>query len=274
MEVAPYWLFSHPQLTVGDYYNPYTSKDFLEGLGQCFLQNLSISVANAPVSNEFNSPANATGQGIGIGVRTLLFQGQMSKDLATDIGKIDDLAVAYSNDVVNGTDGTDLLNQMAQATSMAQADNKLPVGFFMELAAAEVINVDGNDFSQAKSSSFGIWITPSYGFDADKTMSLQAVGRFIDDQLDSRDYYDFGGSFAKSWGSTQASAEFIGRFAANGGSNTYRIACSIYGPMQNDLYWSASFGKNFDPINSGTGDLITLLGINLGLGPKPTVNKL
>ncbi|MFC2141999.1 hypothetical protein ACFLR7_03595 [Acidobacteriota bacterium] len=76
IEIAPYWLTSHPGLTYKDYYTA--------NLGKNLLRNLSLSLATTTLpSEEEEIPA---GSSIGLGIRTLLLAGKANSKL-TDLRK-------------------------------------------------------------------------------------------------------------------------------------------------------------------------------------------
>lgn len=90
LQVAPYWLVSHPGLSSDKYFNP--------SMPQGILDTLSFSLVSSRVSTVAGQHANATR--IGVGVRTGLIVGHESVALRKQILKLH--ALQYENNVAMG----------------------------------------------------------------------------------------------------------------------------------------------------------------------------
>lgn len=258
IEVNPYWLFDHLTLSVDDFYKP--------DIFQCILQNANISLATGSISSEFNAPKNTSGTGVGIGLKTLLFQGDVPAELQT----IKKLQIQWLEDRNNSELATTDIQNLDQAVTVFRNGQKKPEGFSTELDFAQVVDLTGSNYSQATASSMGLWITPSYYLSGPQ-LDFLVVGRFIDDERNSLSYFDYGLRLVKEFGQVEMSFEYLGRTATNNSLNTNRYDWVIQSPIQTGIYLTASFGKDFQSSTSGNSNLISLLGINFGLGNSPVV---
>lgn len=83
LEVAPYWLKSHSNLTFGTYQNP--------SVGQSILQTLAISVGTAPIPGA-TSEDEPLGTKVGLGVRTAIVNGNPNPKLNDLVDQMDKAA--------------------------------------------------------------------------------------------------------------------------------------------------------------------------------------
>ncbi|HXF48794.1 MAG TPA: hypothetical protein VNL73_05145 [Verrucomicrobiae bacterium] len=78
LEIAPYWLYSHPNLTFDDYYKA--------GLIGTVLQTGSLSLATSIAPNSIDSlPDTAR---LGFGLRTILINGKANSDLSASVANL------------------------------------------------------------------------------------------------------------------------------------------------------------------------------------------
>ena len=190
LEVAPYWLTEHTDLTFERYQHP--------GFRSA-LQTLSISVATAPLKTANGTSGESAGTRIGLGVRTILLNGHFDDTLNTRVRELEKINFRL----------LDLLNEMAQleekiaaaeAPGAAAGDGALEetrvqladlqarweeveaeavqaalqiqaldvqrVGFILTVAAGRVWAVPEDDLAQAGGEGWGGWATSSYRFRA------------------------------------------------------------------------------------------------------------
>jgi uncharacterized protein (UPF0335 family) len=84
LQVAPYWLASHPNLQFAEYQNP--------NVRQSILQTLMISVGTSPIPGA-KPTDDPLGSKVGLGVRTAIFNGRANprlERLIPQLEKIDD----------------------------------------------------------------------------------------------------------------------------------------------------------------------------------------
>src|SRR5476649_2446580 len=105
IEVAPYWLVSHPALTSDEYYHP--------GVTQGMLNTLSFSAVSARVSTTRGQRSDASE--VGVGVRAGIFVGHAGPDVQKQIKRIHALQLEY------------LAAQSALARYLAPAPSAVPV---------------------------------------------------------------------------------------------------------------------------------------------------
>lgn len=82
LEVAPYWLTSHPDLTFDQYQSP--------GL-RSVLQTFAISVATTPMAPPESSATDVSGSHLGLGLRTTLLSGRFDPKLNDLVDQLADI---------------------------------------------------------------------------------------------------------------------------------------------------------------------------------------
>jgi hypothetical protein len=308
LDVAPFWLRSHPTLTFDDYYNP--------TLRQTIARTFSVSVATT--STPAADPALPGVTSLGLGVRTLIVQGRAHPALQSARhalmavsfaqAELDDeiVKLEFQHDAAVTAGRTEDARKLkeglaaAQRKTQARRDelsaearsialriqelDKDRVGLIVAVAAAHVIDFPGERFQDAEAARWGLWLTPAYRMlacldatrDCDATLDVIAVARLLADRRGTADdsTWDIGGRVL--WQPTKEfalSGELVrrgGLDGAGGESSTRSVGVLEY-RLRDDLVLFASFGKNFDGEPSGR-TLVSLLGINVGFGKKPTID--
>jgi hypothetical protein len=65
------------------------------------------------------------------------------------------------------------------------------------------------------------------------------------------------------------SGEYVRRFQGRS-AQSYRLLGIVECEFGKEAYLTATFGKNFD--TGGQGDLVSILGVNIGLGKEPKLS--
>jgi len=195
LEVAPYWLTYHPNLTFAQYQSPGA---------RSLIQTLAISVATAPMTPADGASADPIGTRLGLGLRTNITNGRFDPTMNTKVGELAalqgrlldvdeaedavtsaeaDLAAAKSaGRATADLESTLKAKQEAFATLKAeeptiendvmvkaleiQALDAQRVGLIVTLAAGKTWDFPDDDFSLRQSGRWGVWVTPTYRFRA------------------------------------------------------------------------------------------------------------
>ena len=315
LEVAPYWLSYHPDLTFEKYQSPGAMS---------IVQTLAISVATTPMLPAGSTTGDPIGTHVGIGVRTNLRNGRFHPKLPGLVSELGNLqgneltaianaskaedAVATAQDALTkalnaGLPGdaeqkalTARQSELAVLTKKAEdieAERKAKaleiqaldterLGLIVSLAAGKVWDFPLDDVAQSQPGRWGVWLTPSYRFractsDGDScSASLDAVAVLRALRDPGKDTaWDAGGRLL--WQPTKeltVSGEVLHRWGGDSdtaaGTDSNRTTGMLEYEIRKDLSVYATFGKDFEK-ETGRKPLVTLLGLNVGLGKSPTV---
>jgi len=262
LEVAPYWLFSHVNLTFDDYYNA--------NIIQTFLQTAFLSVATSKMPN---LDTLSVGTSVGLGLNAMLVQGKANPNLSTLRNQL----LNIQNSILDtpDEDSTQINSLMNQAKNIALEIQKLDkkrIGFRIECAGASVIDFPEDDFESGKMTRYGFWFLPAYQLEK-PFFDFIALGRFIHNEIrdSTENYVDFGGRIVWELTDFSLSGEFVNRLIKsenNQNENTYRVSTNIEYQVNSNIQVIASFGKNFE---IDTSDLVAFLGVNFGFGQIPVI---
>jgi hypothetical protein len=313
VEVAPYWLTYHPNLTFEQYQSPGAMS---------VIQTLSLSVATTPLKPAGDSTADPIGTRFGFGVRTNITNGRFDPTLnrlvselsalqgrVLDVGKAEDAVdaaeealaaakksgqptAALERDVKAKQDELERLKKeepgvendiMMKALEIQALDAKR-LGLIITLAAGKTWNFPSDDFSQRQSGRWGVWLTPAYRFRAcaasasectavlDAVAVVRALG-----EPDQDLSWDVGGRLV--WQPTREftlSGEILRRWsgdsttAAVAAEDSNRTTAMVEYRILKELSLYASFGRDFEK-ETGQQPLVSLFGLNVGLGKSPRV---
>lgn len=263
LDVAPYWLARHPDLTFDGYYHP--------GLGQTLLQNLSLSAAMSR-SAGFGDSTTA----IGIGVRTLLIQGRPSRRLT----QLADSLRSLQARILHADTETEEDRLAAEAKTIArqiQAEDGRPVGWIVEAAAAETGLFAEDDARTGRPWRWGAWVTPAYGI-GQPAIQLLVVGRWLRERDSGAggyvDRYDLGGRLLWTANDLALSAESVrrsGKGTGTSGRRTDRTAAMVEYRLADRAYLTGTFGVDFHDGQQRRRPLLSVLGVNWGFGDAPSV---
>lgn len=276
LEVAPYWLASHPTLTFDDYYSA--------NVAQSLLQSLSISMAtSAPEEDSLGNVAT----GVGFGFRTLVLSGRPSaglKDARAALVAIQD-SILDADERVPEEDveaEEDRLAEKARAVALAiQEHDRHRIGLKIELAGAFTATFPTSNITDGKVNRIGGWATLSYRLPKPQFEFL-LVERVIINRVPANvgDFLDFGGRILYEPQDLSLSFEFVKRLlvdqpadpAASPLVDSYRVSGYIEYRVSSDVTINASFGRDFIKTNIDPSTLLALIGINFGFGPRPSLS--
>lgn len=295
LEVAPYWLASHPTLQFADYQNP--------GVAQSILQTLLISVGTAPIPGATAS-APPVGSKVGLGARAAIVNGRASPRttrLIRQIESVDDdvfdlmekedalrqTVASTPNDRQAAADLaatqqaiTDIRRKSESLALQVQALDAERVGFFLNVAGGQVWTSPGDDIEQTRAEKRGVWVTPSYrwrgcadGKECESSFDAIGVVRALKAPATAT-VWDYGGRMV--WKATKefsVSLEALRRRQAGSAAqkvDSNRTVGLLEYRVRQDLILFGSFGQDFKQV-TGTKPLVSLLGLNLGFGQKAVV---
>ena len=276
IELAPYWLSSHPRLTFDDYYNA--------NVGQTMLQTLSLSFATAPRTDN----ADSVGTRVGLGARWMFVAGEPRdtlKSLRAELTKV-------QSKILDADDEAETARLMAEAKTIAlaiQREDHLRVGFRLEMAASATMNFLNDNFSKGKFDRWGVWLTGAY-LAEESSLDFLAVLRLMGNRKDvgTQNVLDAGGRLVSDCGDFSLSLEYIlrseisttGTAQTSGGtsgtfffSTTYRLAGFVEYHYNQDISVFLTFGRSYSPEQGGDGGLVAQVGVNFGLGQIPIIRQ-
>jgi hypothetical protein len=309
LDVTPFWLRSHPTLTFDDYYTATPLQTIARTFSVSVATTSSEAADPALPAVTSLGLGVRTLVRQGRAHPSLQAARDDLMDVSFKQAELDDAIVKleFEHDAAVTAGRTDEARKLkeavadAQRTTQAQRDelsaqaraialriqelDKDRVGVMVSVAAAHVIDFPGERFQDAEAARWGLWITPAYrmlvcGLDAandcEATLDAIAVVRFLADRRGTADdsTWDIGGRVL--WQPTKGfalSAELVrrGGLDATGGEGSTRSVGVLEYRLRDDLVLFGSFGKNFDGEPRGR-TLVSLLGLNVGFGRKPTID--
>ena len=262
LEVAPYWLSERPALTFAEYDHP--------SFWQSLRQTASISVATR---NGTATATNETPSLGGIGLRASWTLGESSPLEQQVLAAYHAKAKTFLLLPIRPTDAeaSAALRPFVLAMREAMKQGR----WIVEAAAASSALFPNNDLNQSETQKNAVWITPSYRFQRSTfdvpTIDFVSVLRYMEDRTvtTGRNAVDAGARLLWESDTIAVSAEHIERF----GNARHTRRTSILGEYKvtDNIYVSATFGRNFDGENNGKGNLLALFGINFNAGQKPSL---
>lgn len=270
MEVAPYWLHSHPGLTFREYQRP----TVLQSMAQTF----SVSVATTPAGD---APSASPGTRLALGLRANVWNGRPSsslEDLVENLEQINGVIL----DKLARKENIDEERAEARETSLAiQALDKQRLGFFLTVAGGQVWEIPDADTRHSRVQRRGFWVTPAYrvracgpaGAACVSSVDFIGVVRALKD-LQKDALWDYGARLL--WRPTKElhlSVETLQRnkrSATPAPADTSRTVGMLEYRIRPDLVVYGSFGRDFEK-DSGVRPLVSIMGLNIGFGPTPSV---
>ncbi|MCY3819103.1 MAG: hypothetical protein OXH52_07040 [Gammaproteobacteria bacterium] len=258
LEVAPYWLRSHPELT----YEEQSASGILSTMAQTF----AISFATATAADDTVR--------LGLGLRTLLFKGRDNARAAALIGSIQSLQL----EMLDSDDDdvrVELAARLRDGALALQAENRNPVGFRLQVAGAAGASFPDAHYDEGRLSKYGAWVTPAYRWE--NGLSVLGVLRFLRDKeaaVGLQRTVDFGARFRIEVSDLGLSAEFVSRRTGDRGleaSFSDRIVAIVEYRVRDDLYVTSSFGKNYRDSTTPSGALVAFLGASVRLSSMASV---
>lgn len=299
LEVAPYWLSSHPELLFRDRYAP--------SFGQLFRQSFAVSVASGKPTG-----ADSTLTRVGVGARVLLAAGRPGADEQFTLDSIQALQL----------EGVRLNARIAQANTpeeretleavrdslteirvrlnqeLIRVQQNPPAGLRWEVAMGVAGEFPESTLQGANLSDWGVWSTLAFR-PAATDFDLLLLGRFLRKEtpdtppldlpgvdsivVEGQNLLDFGGRVLAMLGDLVLSGEVVGRLAFElddlsqdtgprrtsiEHSSSVRATANLRYRLTEDLGLSWTFGKDFRSPGSDVDPLIAMLGLNLTLGER------
>jgi hypothetical protein len=277
LQVAPYWMASHPNLSFAQYQNP--------SRGQSLLQSFSVSIATSPIPGATKSAA-PLGTHLAVGFSTRFWNGRPNPILNEAVGDLEAINVRIL-DRLRADPNADISALRTEASAKAleiQGLDAQRIGFFLTLSGGQAWDFTGDDVRTVDQGRGGIWLTPAWRVrtcaDTDaceSTFDFVAVLRMLDEPEEDATV-DYGGRLI--WRPTRQfniSVETLRRNAPSVAAGTSssrdsnRTAGLLEYRIREDLIFYGSFGQDFRKV-TGVKPLISQMGLNLGFGPKPKVN--
>lgn len=264
LQVAPYWLMSHPTLTFGEYQAP--------SLAQSMLRTMSVSVATSPLLDTSTAEVVTVGTRIGLGVITTIVGGRPNPTLRT---KLDELE-AINKKLLDAPTDQSLRAEARKVALGIQGLDQRRVGFLVTAAAGQAWSVPQDDIERQQRDRWGFWVTPAYRFlvcraaqPCKSAVDAIAVVRAIRDR-DRDTQWDIGGRLL--WQPNDPftiSTEFVRRLGQERGGSSDRTVAIVEYRIREDMLLFGSFGKDFKADGSRP-TLVSILGLSFGFGAKPT----
>jgi len=265
VEAAPYWLVSHPGLTLRGYYDATA------------LQNLvrTFTVSAATVDVDDKDVASGTSKDLGMGVRTQIFRGAPPSDscveatrettealtnasvfIATNLARI--LKDRAGSGLPNTAAEVERLNDslFVEAIRNASEEDRRVIesktegctavlsarrGFVMDVAAASAWRFAGGELDAGSWRTGSVWATPSWIRNRYSVVGLARYTWADDEQGDEMDLGVRGVYTRSRYG---ASLEGVLRRPKER-DNRYRLAMIFDFLLSENLWFTTSFGRDF-----------------------------
>ena len=290
IDLAPYWWWKRPLNTLDDEIcRPSSLEDEASkcdpiGFGESLLRSLTISIASSQEDLELEGD-DVDLTRLGLGLRFSLLSGHINPafknryelfpgEQACIYKVIDGEKIDFENDEERTqclTENSDKLTKLGKELEELGATR---VGWQLDFALASALDFQEDSFDNAEFTRLGTWLTASYrptnSEEKASSVTFLGIGRYLYDDFEDKgdNLVDLGGRVIWSPSETplSASVEYLRRFGDDDDDRLVGLAEYKF----NDTYSIfASFGKTFEEDFTGNDDLVTFLGINIGLGQKP-----
>ncbi|MGH7323701.1 MAG: hypothetical protein ACREJ9_03535 [Candidatus Rokuibacteriota bacterium] len=260
LEVAPYWLVSHPRLTFDQYQNP--------GFWQSLRQTWSVSLATADLTGL--GVGTDSGTAVGFGTRAFVARGRPHPAVARRRASLQAIL-----DSIVGTEDSALLRRLESerrtiSLQIQELNRHHRLGWRIEVAAAGVMAFPENNARSGKLERIGLWLTSAYLLPSN--IDLLAVGRFIRDEraVTALSLFDVGGRLVLQSRMLALSAEYVQRFVSTSGTGAkggYRLSSTFEYRVTTGLSMTATLGTGPDEALTGKRRLISQIAVDFGFGP-------
>lgn len=287
IDLAPYWWSKRALNTLDDEIcRPSSAKDKATeckpiSFGESLWRSLTISIASSAEDFELEEESIDLTR-LGLGIRFSLLSGRVNPAFSEKYNSFPkENFCAFK--IVNGkkqpftNDQERIQCAREKLTNLGAELEKLSstrVGWQLDFALASALDFQKDNFDNAEFTRLGTWLTASYrpinSQSNPSSITFLGIARYLYDDFDNQanDLFDLGGRIL--WNPTDnplsGSIEYLRRFGNEDDDRLVGLAEYNF----NDTYSIfASFGKTFEEDFTGNDDLVTLLGINFGLGQKP-----
>ncbi|PID95252.1 MAG: hypothetical protein CSA95_00475 [Bacteroidetes bacterium] len=239
LEVAPYWLVDHPNLTAEDMYTNRTP----------FLSHLGVSVAT------INSDTLSCISG---GIRTRLYQ-----SYGKNVGRLEQLKNRIIDALSEGAfDRVDSLRRAYVEITERPVVN-------IDLAAAVGATSQTNSYGELEINRWAVWASCNVrpqGDDFYLTLLARYVHNGTFEETNAQgDLADLGTRLNYDIAKFTLSLEYVHRLNLTYEVfDHYRLAAIASYKLFDNVFVTATFGKNFEAVN----DIIALAGVNFGFSHK------
>lgn len=240
MEVTPFWLTNHPNLTFDKYINKKTP----------FLETFNISVATFKTDTINNVSA---------GFRTHLFRSYTADKKKQLLNTKNQIVQALAVDPTN-------IDTTAIAKLKQSLDDQRKRGFFLiELAGAVLAGSPTNSYNNLASSRSGFWLNARWVPDI-SSLDFIMVARYswtnnVPAKSMDSSFLDYGLALSYATNKFDCQAELIGRRDFSIDKNYTRFAFVANYMFNDNVIIVASIGKNFNP----TGNILSVFGVKFML---------
>jgi hypothetical protein len=289
LELSPYWLFGHPQLT--------WQSDTTRNIWESIQRTATLSFGTAKAGDSANATMFSSG------LRLSLFSGQMSAESleyldsaqnaltrnaaafyeATAVARrdADSIFIAQLRANANNPAAQEIARQQHEAaiqkinaTAIEQFEEEelqnfalQREGFLLELALGGVWHFADAAADSGRLSRFGVWVTPAYQW---TNWSVVGVGRLFMNKVGdtTQATFDAGARLIFTQDKYGVSLEAVSRSYTwdNAPKPEWRIAAVVDVEITEDTWLTSTFGKDYR--GSASGSLLAKLGISLNLSSK------
>jgi hypothetical protein len=277
LEVSPYWLMDHPDLTFSEYYNN-------KSVAKTILRSLSVSVATTKIPDE-----TIEGTTLGVGVRFLLLAGEKAPGLDGKVKALqgiqdemldcipdmpDDATASPPASTCSEEEIAKIEARMRKAGAEIRDLNLQRPGWVVEAAFGSSRDYPDSDGASSSARLTGAWITASYKISDPSELTLLTVARLLEDRsgVTKTRMKDIGGRFIyePSHMPVSLSLEVLHRDIENGDNSTSVLGVLEY-PINDTLRLVASYGRGVATPTQDS-DLQATISVNFGFGKGPSVS--
>ncbi|WKL50478.1 hypothetical protein Q1W71_12055 [Flavobacterium pectinovorum] len=239
VEVAPYWLA----------YRDITAEQMIKKRFP-FKQFLSFSFANV----KGDSATYVTG-----GIRARIFQYQNTKRKSDALKLYNEIGELSADPIKNH----DAIQKKKKEYQKLLSNPSFSINFASAIAAGSV----DNSYDNLSFARWGSWINFDFNFSKN---TFNILSRFItNEKLENyeakADLIDIGAKYSYDFGRLNLGMEYVQRFnIIDDTDEDYRIAGIGKYQLMDNVYLTASFGKNFTDVDN----VIALAGISFGYSAK------
>jgi hypothetical protein len=281
LEVAPYWLKSHPNLQFENYQRP--------SIPQSIIRTLTLSVATAPLVDPEAAEATTIGSRLGIGFRTTIVGGQPNPRMKAVLDDLHNTNVRLQNELDKTPPDEAIVKKLTGESEalgkIIQSLDQQRVGWFVTAAVGQAWNFPADSIEQQSRDRWGVWVTPAYRMlacvrkirdagDCKSVIDFIAVVRSTGDADDDERDWDIGGRLLwEPRPEFTISGEFLRRRSTEEDrSSTERTVAMLEYRISEGLHLFGSFGRTFEDDDTRR-TLVSILGVSLGFGANPTARR-
>lgn len=261
LEVAPFWLTPHPELTLDDYRKRSAASLY---------RKLSVSVATSARPPPPDAPDQPPAPRLGVGLRTRLSDGE-PEDFGPCQAELDRFGlmiaglVAIADPRPSSHAEVESLRRRLEAANIASLDRAMAEkdcvarasarrGFVADLALASAFDFNSATFGSGKLSHLSAWLALSYlARELSFIGLLRGQGILVEDSGWAT-AADMGGRIIYGSGRWGLSLEAVVRLPVSGASKLeHRLAFSADYLLADGVWLTATAGNGFGPGAAGSG---------------------